>query len=226
MPRLTKFLKDQADQILSECAALTRHDAESIRAVRRKASARLADTPGPQVIQLAAHLIESTGGGNRFIAYELIYYHQGALEALGPAEITLLGQGIDSWGAVDCFGCFVSGPAWRQGQTPDSLIEEWARSEDRWWRRAALVSTVPLNSKARGGSGDPQRTLAVCKLLIADRDDMAVKALSWALRELSKRDPDAVRGFLDNHRSQLAPRVIREVESKLSTGRKIQKRAK
>lgn len=61
---------------------------------------------------------------------------------------------------------------------------------DRWvWRRAVSVSTVPLNMKSRGGIGDPQRTLAVCDLLIADRDDMVVKALSWALRELAEREP-------------------------------------
>jgi hypothetical protein len=46
------------------------------------------------------------------------------------------------------------------------------------------VSTVALNVRSRGGSGDVPRTLAVCRFLVADPDDMAVKALSWALREL------------------------------------------
>ncbi|MDF2740989.1 MAG: hypothetical protein K0S88_2357, partial [Actinomycetia bacterium] len=32
--------------------------------------------------------------------------------------------------------------------------------------------------------------------------------------------PEAVRGFLDAHREVLAPRVTREVRSKLETGRK------
>jgi 3-methyladenine DNA glycosylase AlkD len=30
-------------------------------------------------------------------------------------------------------------------------------------------------------------------LLVDDRDDMVVKAMSWALRELAKHDPKAVR---------------------------------
>ncbi len=33
---------------------------------------------------------------------------------------------------------------------------------------------------------------AMCALLVTDRDDMVVKALSWALRDLAKRDPGAV----------------------------------
>ena len=82
-----------------------------------------------------------------------------------------------------------------------------------------MVSTVALNNKARGGDGDTGRTLMICKMLVADRDDMVVKALSWALRELSKRDPKSVRTFLREH-DVLAPRVVREVNSKLKTGLK------
>jgi 3-methyladenine DNA glycosylase AlkD len=79
---------------------------------------------------------------------------------------------------------------------------------------------VPLNTKARGGSGDTPRTLEVCRALTTDRDDMVVKAMSWALRELSKRDPESVKSFLDEHQSDLAARVVREVRNKLSTGLK------
>jgi 3-methyladenine DNA glycosylase AlkD len=82
------------------------------------------------------------------------------------------------------------------------------------------VCTVPLNIQSRGGAGDTARTLRVCKALVADRDDMVVKALSWALRELSKRDRAAVTAFLDEHRLRLAPRAWREVTSKLTTGLK------
>jgi 3-methyladenine DNA glycosylase AlkD len=49
---------------------------------------------------------------------------------------------------------------------------------------------------------------------------MVVKALSWALRELSKQDPGSVRQFLRQHNGRLAPRVVREVNSKLQTGLK------
>jgi 3-methyladenine DNA glycosylase AlkD len=123
-----------------------------------------------------------------------------------------------SWDAVDCFSCFLAGPAWQARQVPDSLIHGWARSPDRWWRRAALVATVGLNCPARGGRGDTPRTLRVCRMLVEDRDDMVVKAMSWALRELAKRDPRAVRDFLASQ--PVAARVVREVRNKLTTGLK------
>jgi 3-methyladenine DNA glycosylase AlkD len=136
-----------------------------------------------------------------------------------------LGQGIAGWDAVDAFARYISGPAWQRGLIPDEAIVRWAASPDRFWRRAALVSTVPLNLRAAGGRGDTRRTLAICALLVADHDDTIVKALSWALRALALWDPGAVRAFLAAHEDVLAARVKREVRNKLATGRKNPGRA-
>jgi len=97
----------------------------------------------------------------------------------------------------------------------DAFFAKWAKAQNRWLRRAAVVSPVPLNVKSHGGAGDAPRTLAVCDLLIADRDDMVVKAVSWALRALSVREPDIVTDYIAENRERLARRVIREVENKL-----------
>lgn len=195
-----------------------------VRALRRGFSKRLAKNDARQVIDLALGLLEQPGFLFRFVAYELICNHKPAMRRLGTKELERLGQGMDSWEAVDTFACYLSGPAWRENQVPDSVIHQWAQSTDRWWRRAALVSTVPLNKKARGGSGDAERTLVVCRMLVDDRDDMVVKALSWALRDLTRPDPTAVSGFMKENGSRLAPRVVREVGNKLRTGLKNPRR--
>jgi 3-methyladenine DNA glycosylase AlkD len=155
--------------------------------------------------------------GYRWIACELIRFHKAAFKRIGETEIVEFGEGISSWGDVDTLAGLMSGPAWQQGQITDRLIQEWARSKDRWWRRTALVSTVALNRRSLGGKGDVQRTLKICRLLIADSDDMVIKALSWALRELVVHDSHAVRKFLDEHSGILASRIIREVKNKLNT---------
>ena len=56
--------------------------------------------------------------------------------------------------------------------------------------------------------------------LVGDREDMVVKALSWAVRSLVDRDAAAVSAYLDRHGDALAPRVRRETQRKLETGRK------
>jgi 3-methyladenine DNA glycosylase AlkD len=72
----------------------------------------------------------------------------------------------------------------------------------------------------QGRAGDTERTLDICRRLAADGDDMVVKALSWALRELVVWDPEAVRRFLDTYHEVIATRIRREVRSKLETGGK------
>jgi len=193
-------------------------NAPSLRAERKRISKAAAALDRGAVFGLARDLIDARVA--RFVAYELLLNHKPAFESITPSEVKKLGGGIGHWGDVDSFACIIAGPAWRAGNIPDSLIRAWARSGDWCWRRAALVSTVPLNSLARGGTGDSKRTLAICSILAPDRHDLVVKALSWALRELAKCDPESVRRFFTTHREKLAARVIREVNNKLATGRK------
>ncbi|MEA1887341.1 MAG: DNA alkylation repair protein [Bacteroidota bacterium] len=135
-------------------------------------------------------------------------------------DLLVLGTYMDNWGSTDSFGTQISGPAWRLKCINNNTVKEWASSQDKWWRRIALVSTVGLNLKSQKGEGDVARTLMICKMLVSDRDDMVVKAMSWALRELSKRYPLDVKEFIESYKDALAPRVTREVSRKLLTGRK------
>lgn len=173
-----------------------------------------------EVLALALDAFKS---GEKPVAYELLRAAPRALSAARLSDVSRFAADMASWADVDCFGCFVAGVAWRLGRISDAAIARLAESEDRWQRRAALVATIPLNSRSRGATsatGDAARTLTVCAQLLEDRDDMIVKAMSWALRELAKRDPGAVRAFLSKHGARLAARVRREVGNKLTTGLK------
>jgi Predicted DNA alkylation repair enzyme len=206
-------------EIIGRLARLTSRRTNDIRSVRRDFSKQISNLSGAAVISLALHLLKNEQVP-RFFSYELVHHHKHALASLNSRNTVSLGQGIDSWDAVDTFACYLSGPAWRENQIPDALVEKWTQSKDRWWRRAAVVTTVPLNNIARGGKGEAARTLKICRLVINDRDDMVVKALSWALRELAKRDRPAVQAFIEANVEGLAPRVLREVRNKLTTGLK------
>ena len=191
----------------------------ALRSLRREISAEIAGEARGPVVTLALELI-AHGTAARFIAYELILHHRSATAGLTAKEVEALGMGMSAWPEVDCFGCYIAGPSWREGRISDRVVGRWAQSSDVWWRRAALVSTVPLNLRASGGRGDAVRTLAMCERLVHDCEDMVVKALSWALRALAVRDPQAVRDWMAAHDADLAARVRREVRNKLETGLK------
>ncbi len=206
--------------IVRRLRALPDQTAPNLHAFRQQVSKELANAGGRDIIRIALSLVELDEPSCRFMGYALILHYEDAAGILRPTVIEKLGRGIDSWGDVDTFAGYISGPAWQAQILKDDHIHRWARSKDRWWRRAALVSTVPSNQKSAGGTGDVPRTLAVCELLAEDPDDMVVKALSWALRALVPHDAKAVRRFLSTHRDVLPARVLREVNNKLTTGLK------
>lgn len=210
--------KAMAAEIDAHIQALPVQNTPNIRAIRRRYSQRLKTASPEFVLDLSKELI--TNYGYRELPYELIRYHKEAFRCLDAADLEELGRGMDSWWSVDAFARVLSGPAWLNGGISDEVIHGWARSDDRWWRRAALVSTVALNVRSHGGYGDVPRTLDVCRLLVDDHDDMLVKAMSWALRALVPHDPDAVGEFLEANEDVLAARVKREVTNKLTTGLK------
>lgn len=220
MSEVTRLLDDLDARVRRAKSTAT----PEIRAVRRAVSRELRNAETSIVLALANRLVARDVSCDRFLAYEIITSDRRALSRLRTPDLRRLGRGMDSWGDVDTFACYVAGPAWRDRQVPDAQIARWLRSRDRWWRRAAVVSTVPLNSRARGGRGDASRTLAICRLALDDRDPMVVKALSWALRELAKRSPGDVERFLEDYGERVPALVRREVRSKLQTGLKSARR--
>ena len=173
-----------------------------------------------QWIELCIHLVRMEIFECQILAYELLWKNKKVFRLLNYEQIMQLDGTLDNWASVDSFCVIVAGWHWREGTIPDAQIMKWLKSEDRWLRRVAVVCTIPLNLKSRGGTGDSKRTLMVCKKVIDDRDDKVVKALSWALRVLSKVEKKAVENFMKEHWERLHPRVRREVMAKMETGRK------
>ncbi|HSH19498.1 MAG TPA: DNA alkylation repair protein [Draconibacterium sp.] len=176
--------------------------------------------PPEKLIQFAKELVKTRIFECNQLAFEILWKNKNALRLIQLKDLEELGKNMDNWATTDTFSVLLSGWVWREGQITDADIINWLKSDNRWWRRTAIVSTVPLNLRSRGGTGDAKRTLMICEKVVSDRDDMIVKALSWALRELSKSDKPAVEEFMENYDSQLAGRVKREVYTKLETGRK------
>jgi len=198
--------------------------APQVRGLAKEYGRLLETEPAARLLELARTLVASGRLEARLVAYLLLVRREEALAALSAAEIERLGEGNDNWGSVDGLACELVGPCWLTGIIADEAVMRWARSSDLWWQRTAIVATTGLNKKSRGGVGDPARTLEIVGLFVEDRRPMISKAVSWALRELGKRCPKEVMGFLDEHEGLMPGHVEREVWAKLKTGRKDGKR--
>ena len=224
-----KDIAEIVRETVAEIANGRRPGVPGKRVVRKKLSAQLISAAVADVVAIGAGIAGAPpmkAARARWVGWELINKHKGALEALDLATVEALGAGNSSWDEVDGYGIYIAGAAWLRGRIRDADVHRWAKADDLWRRRAALVATVVLNLKSQGGRGDTQRTLAIANLLIDDREDMVVKAMSWALRSLVSWDREAVENFLDQHEERLAARVKRETRTKLRTGVKNPKTRK
>lgn len=81
-------------------------------------------------------------------------------------------------------------------------VAPWTTSDHMWTRRAALVITLPW-CKNRNPKPEEmaqrERILRWAAGYVPDKDWFIQKAIAWWLRDLSKRDPDRVRAFLEEH---------------------------
>ncbi|MBG0786863.1 MAG: DNA alkylation repair protein, partial [Anaerolineaceae bacterium] len=168
---------------------------DDVRNVRKYYSRLYRKAPPETLLEIAEHLFFEEG--YRFVPYELIYYHPGAIALLNPEKVQALSVDINHWASADTFAQFVSGPAWKHGAIGDDLIEKWIVSPDFWYRRIAVVSTIFLD-------GDPERMLRYAAMLVDDHEDMVVKALSWVLRRAIRYDRKGVEQFLTDHKRHLA----------------------
>ena len=89
-------------EIQARIQALLLLKTQDVRAVRRDFSKRLANADPDFVMKLAVNLLELSAFEFRFIAYELVQHHRATVSRLDATTLEKLGDGMNSWAAVDC----------------------------------------------------------------------------------------------------------------------------
>jgi len=125
---------------------------------------------------------------------------------LGDAEFRRLESwlpGISNWSDHDALVHYLIAPMIVAKSSRVRRVFRWAKSPNRWHRRAACVALIQ-GTRRRMFFPEIQR---LTRLLLADEDDMVQKGLGWLLRETAKADAKRTVPFLMNIRSR-APRLV------------------
>jgi 3-methyladenine DNA glycosylase AlkD len=110
---------------------------------------------------------------------------------------------ISSWADHDGLVHYLIAPMVAAKPARAARVFRWAKSPDRWHRRAACVALI---QGTRQKKFFPQIT-RLSNLLLADQDDMVQKGLGWLLRETAKADPKRTVPYLMKIRDH-APRLV------------------
>src|ERR1700752_283564 len=124
----------------------------------------------------------------------------------GDAEFKLLESWLDrigSWADHDGLVHYLIGPMVAAKAARTKSVFRWAKSPDRWHRRAACVALIQ-------GTRQKKFLPQIKKLsdaLLNDEDDMVQKGLGWLLRETAKYDAKRAVPYLMRIRGR-APRLV------------------
>lgn len=122
---------------------------------------------------------------------------------------------INNWDIVD-----ISAPQIVGGYLDDkdrSPLYEWARSENLWERRIAMMATLFFIRKM-----DFKDALAISEILLHDSHDLIHKAVGWMLREIGNRDRKTEEAFLKPRYREMPRTMLRYAIEKFPESRRQQ----
>jgi 3-methyladenine DNA glycosylase AlkD len=143
----------------------------------------------------------------RFAAVELLEHRPdllGAEDLAGLIEPLL--RDAHTWALVDGLAASVSGPLVERFPRLHRVLDRWARDEDFWIRRSALLAQLLPVRQGRGF----ERFGRHADAMLEETEFFIRKAIGWVLRELSKKDPDQVARWLLPRAARASGVTLRE----------------
>jgi len=138
-------------------------------------------------LMILIHQYQNGSRGQQEVFYHFYYEHKAQ---------------VNNWNLVDASAPSIVGAyLWDRDR---SILLELASSASLWDRRIAIVATWYFIRK-----GDYTWTLQLADLLLKDKHDLMHKAVGWMLREVGKRDQEALMQFLDAHAPSMPRTMLR-----------------
>ena len=112
-----------------------------------------------------------------------------------------------TWAHVDWLAADVIGGVVGESRTALARLPAWARQENFWIRRTALLAQLrPLSHEA----GDFPLFARLAAPMLEEREFFIRKAVGWVLREVSKKRPELTFAFLREHRGRVSGLTLSE----------------
>jgi 3-methyladenine DNA glycosylase AlkD len=112
---------------------------------------------------------------------------------------------ISSWADHDALVHYLIAPQVAAKASRAKVVFRWAKSENRWSRRAACVALI---QGTRAKMFFPE-IVRLSNMMLADEDDMVQKGLGWLLRETAKANPAPTVKYLMSIRKRVPRLVLR-----------------
>ncbi len=119
---------------------------------------------------------------------------------------------VNNWAVCDTLCNHTVGAFLEMYPDKISVLKKWAKSRNRWLRRAAAVALI---IPARKGLFLPD-IFEIADLLLRDKDDLVQKGYGWMLKAASEFDQHAVFEWVMRYKKEMPRTALRYAIEKMS----------
>lgn len=120
-------------------------------------------------------------------------------------------QYVNNWSDCDTLCCTTIGYNLIQFPENVKMLKSWAKSKNRWTKRAAAVSLVVPGKKGYYLAD----VFQIADILMMDPDDMVQKGYGWMLKETSKAYEKEVFDYVMKHKARMPRTALRYAIEKM-----------
>jgi len=183
-----------------------------VKKIATKYFREIKDRDKKEIFSLCENLLQAGYGEEAFIAFEWSYLLRHGYE---PVDFLVferwVDRYVDNWAKCDTLcnhtiGSFVE-------MYPEFIerLAVWARSENRWLRRASAVTLILPARKGRF----LKEVFEIADILLEDRDDMVQKGYGWMLKEASKKHQAEVFDYVMKWKAKMPRTALRYAIEKM-----------
>ena len=142
-------------------------------------------------------------------AFVVSFWLPNYIDQLQPADLGTfkiwIEQYINNWAKCDGFCNHTVGDLIQKYPELISEVKGWAKSDNRWLRRAAAVSLIVPAKKGEF----LEDAIKICNLLLADGDEMVQKGYGWLLKEESRKHQQEIFEYVVKNKSTMPRTALR-----------------
>jgi 3-methyladenine DNA glycosylase AlkD len=159
-----------------------------------------------EIFALCGELFRSDYVEEAFVAS---FWLPNMVERLEPSDLAVfkvwIERYVNNWLKCDTFCNHTVGGLVEKHPESVNTLKNWAKSENRWLKRAAAVSLIIPAKKGLF----LQEAFEISNILLNDEDDMVQKGCGWLLKEASIKHQKEVLNYIIENKQKMPRTALR-----------------
>ena len=192
-----------------------------VRQIAKKYYIKIKHLDKTQLYKISEELLKTNYMEESIIAFSWIYNQR---KYFNKADFKIfekwIKKYIDNWAKCDDFCYHTIGYFILKYPEHIKKTKKWAKSKNRWLRRASAVSLI---IPVRKDKKFLKNVFEIANILLLDKDDLVQKGCGWMLKEASNKNKKEVFNFIIKHKKEMPRTSLRYAIEKMP--KKLRKKA-